>query len=804
MYPIKQIDTSSRRFALVILVTVLAVAPSLHASDADIEALRKGKIRRDDESLVKFLLSGRIDDVDTAKRDKLIGQLGSQVYKEWKGAVEGLTAMGYAAVPPLRKALKDPNAEVRDKAQHCLDLIGRVPERDTILAAIRLMMERQTPKLLEILLQVLPAAPDEDVADEVAYDIDQLACKGNRIHPTVLAALADKQAARRALAACIVGYRGNAEQRSEVAKLLKDADPLVQLRAAQGLLAAKKTDGLPVLVALLAEGSLDIAWQAEELLRYVAGKSAPNSFVGLNDDKQLQACHEAWTAWLKVQKARIDLTSAEYLTRRPGLVLLCDGDPFKDKPTFWLTGCDGTVRWEVQGKASALEKYALGAAANIAWQLSPNLASPEYKGLLYGGRWQQGSSASWLMVTNELWGQPARRYVHGLLTNGALSCGAGRVLELDEFNRIKWAAFFPRQTERGYVCAGQLRVGFAHFEKDDFDLNDTLRYRLRCAVSDNKEIRRQTSEWLELVVLPYLRMVPRGEQLYGALDLQGLENIRFARDYRRLSPTEAVRATYNRDPRVRAKAAQLLAAYYTYEAKLITPYLVRLVDDSDANVRETAIFCLCELSHERNKTLPLLLRLMSDPDPKVREGRWSPLGNLARGMPSLLPELLRLKEEDDDVYLCKYEALLKIAPHDKRLVTMLVSALKDRRHFWIAVSLLSYAGEGHQAEVVPGLIQALNMPLGQEKPHTAVKIRCTILSALGRLHGDPKVVVPVLVEYAQDKEQPDELRVAAIRALGRIGVGAQAALPALKRILAIDSGVFEEPAMNAIEDITKD
>jgi HEAT repeat protein len=799
MYPIKQVHTSSRRFALVILVTVLAVAPSLHASDADIEVLRKGKVRRDDESLVKFLLSCRIDDVDITRRDKLIGQLGSQIYKEWKEAVDALTAMGYAAVPPLRKALKDPNAHVRDKAQHCLDLIGRVPERDTILAACRLMMERQTPKLLETLLQFLPAAPDEDVADEVAYDIDQLAFRDNRIHPAVTAALADKQPARRALAACIVGYRGNAERRAEVAKLLKDVEPIVRLRAAQGLLAAKQKDGLPVLVGLLAEGSRDIAWQAEELLRYVAGKTAPNAFVGFDGERHRQGCHEAWEAWLNEHEAQIDLAAPEYLIRRPGLVLLCDSDPFKGKPTFWLTGCDGTVRWEVRDTIAVLDRSPMLSLARTAWWIDPKRADfgppghPET-----GGRWQPGPTGPWL-IANELI-QLARRYEYGLLNYGAVSCGGGRVLELDQFNRIKWAAFFSRDTEKAMACGCQERIGLAFSENDEVDLNDTLEYRLRCGQSKNPEIRRQTMEWLGLLALPYLRLLPNGEALLGPSDLRGFESIRFPWDYRRLAPAEAIRATYHADPRIRANAAHYLVTF-THESRLIVPYLIRLLDDPDAKVRSMSLFCLSQMCHERKKTIPLLVRFLRDPDAKTRSAAWHQLGNLAHSLPPMLPGLLSLAEQNREGLLGKYVALTMISPRDERMVSALLLALKNPQLRGGAANLLGYAGEGHQELVVPSLIEALDMPVRDDDGQASGMTKRDVIRALGRLHGDPTAVVPVLVKYAQEKEQPELVRESAIQALGEIGPGAEAALPALKRILAVEATNFDQLLRQVISDI---
>jgi HEAT repeat protein len=789
-----------RGFTLAILAVVLAFAPSLRASDADIEVLRKAKVRRDNDSLVRMLLSCRLDDVDTAQRDKLIGQLGSGKFKEREDAGKELVAMRFAAVSALQKALTDPSAEVRRGAQRCLDAIGMMPDRDTILAAVRLMMERESPKLLETLLQYLPSAPDEDVAEDVAYDIDQLAFKDNRIHPAVLPTLADKHPTRRALAGCIVGYRGTAEQRAEVAKLLKDADALVRLRAAQGLLAAKQKDGLSVLVALLTEGPRDIAWQAEELLRYVADKTSPNAFVGFDDEKQRQACRVAWAGWLKEYEAKIDFNAPEYLIRRPGLVLLCDGDPFKGKSTFWLTGCDGTVRWEVRGNIDALDQSAMTSVAKIAWRKETHNRPEDWNGPRTGGRWQQGPTGPWL-ISNELLAQPAWRYAYGLLNYGGLSCGGGRILELDHLNRIKWAAFFPRDTERAIRCVNQLRTGFGYSDDDEFDLNDTLEYRLRCSVSQSKEIRRQTNEWLELQALPYLRLVPRGERLLGSIDLRGFENVRDLWEYRRLSPAEAVQATYHLDPRVRSNAAIYVSSYFPYESKLVAPYLIRLLSDPDAKLRGTSSFGLSQMCHERKKTIPLLLKQLTNADPIVRRDSWYCIGNLGHDYALLAPTLLKIEEEDPKVFFRKFEALIKISRHNKQVVSALLATLKDAKLCGTAADLLTYAGQRFEGEVTPDLLKALDAPVDEKPPMTVGATKSQILFSLARLCTHAKMVVPILIKYAEDAMQPENVRESAIKGLAWIGPDSELALPCLRRIVAAGPSRLGTDAEDAIESI---
>src|SRR5213075_2670972 len=94
---------------------------------------------------------------------------------------------------------------------------------------------------------------------------------------------------RRQIAACLVGRHGTSEQREQVRKLLAEADPLLRLRAAQGLLAGRQKDALPTLIDLLVDTPRDVAWQAEELLCYAAGPDSPPMLIRDGDAGQRAA-----------------------------------------------------------------------------------------------------------------------------------------------------------------------------------------------------------------------------------------------------------------------------------------------------------------------------------------------------------------------------------------------------------------------------------------------------------------------------------------------------------------------------------
>ncbi len=204
----------------------------------------------------------------------------------------------------------------------------------------------------EALLRYVPFAEEEDVEVEIYYGLDELVLKGGPIPAVVRKALADPEPTRRAIAACIVARRGSSEDRSAVAALLKDKNPLVRLRAAQGLLAVHDKSGVEALIHLLNEPDVAISWSAEELLHWVAGENAPSKIVGAATAQERAECRAAWDAWHKERGAKLDLARHGKDGRRPGLIFLGGEEDYKDeKFPLWLCGSDGQPRWKKRDAA---------------------------------------------------------------------------------------------------------------------------------------------------------------------------------------------------------------------------------------------------------------------------------------------------------------------------------------------------------------------------------------------------------------------------------------------------------------------
>ncbi len=316
--------------------------------DPSWQLLREAHIHRDAASLAAYIREQCGADADLPRIDALVRQLGSSDFAEREQASKALVAIGPAALGRLRAARNDPDAEVSKRAKDCIAGIGdRRPE--LTLAAVRVLIRRGGGEGVPALVRLLPYADFEELQDDLWFGLDALTVRQGKLDPVLTEALHDPMAIRRAAAACIVGRRGDANQRAVVRGLLTDADAEVRLRAAQGLLAAKDASGVPVLAALLEGTRMETAWQAEELLRYIAGEEAPHTILGAGAAVDRRACREAWESWWKERGPQIDFAKLDATSRRPGLMLLCDGGlPEEATGRVWLLGCDGVTRWDLR------------------------------------------------------------------------------------------------------------------------------------------------------------------------------------------------------------------------------------------------------------------------------------------------------------------------------------------------------------------------------------------------------------------------------------------------------------------------
>jgi hypothetical protein len=285
-----------------------AEAPDNLAAIADEEQCRSAGLAVDGPALLQFFRQRLPAAGDLKSIASLVEQLGRAEFKVREDAATKLIGIGPAALPQLRQAAKNGALEQAKRAERCIQEIEKVTQG--VPAAARLLKIRKPDGACAVLLNYLSVVDDEDAEEAILDALLTLGFYNGAIDPELTAAIKDKAACRRAAAALIVGRSGTVEQRRSIGNLLKDADPQVRLRAAQGLIAARQTSAVPTLIALLTEGSVPLAIQAEDLLRRVAGDNADIPRLGETDDLR-RKCAAAWETWWRANEKKLDLAAAD-------------------------------------------------------------------------------------------------------------------------------------------------------------------------------------------------------------------------------------------------------------------------------------------------------------------------------------------------------------------------------------------------------------------------------------------------------------------------------------------------------------
>ncbi len=293
------------RLTAVAAVGLLLALPSLRFPQAaaaadgseDEKLLKAAKIGVDGPGLLDYFRRRTTTEAQRDHIQTLIRRLGDDSFKVRQAATTELAALGAAAAPLLRRALDDPDEELKERAENLIrtadDLEARAAQS---AAAARLIRQRAPADSAAVLLAYTPDAENDEVAEEVLASLAVLAVHEGKVDAAVVAALKDKNASRRAAAGVVVGRSGTPEQRAEVRTLLADPDPRVRFRAAQGLLAGRDRAGVPALVALVKDGPTELAFRSNELLSCAYGvhwKRTPFD----EEPAARQTCAKDWHDW---------------------------------------------------------------------------------------------------------------------------------------------------------------------------------------------------------------------------------------------------------------------------------------------------------------------------------------------------------------------------------------------------------------------------------------------------------------------------------------------------------------------------
>jgi HEAT repeat protein len=802
--------------ALVFAAGVGRLAAADQPPDPDARLLEKAGLGADDAALVDYLRAHAAPGAEGP--DRLASRLGSDSFEERERACRRLVELGAAALPALRRAAEDPDLETSLRAKACLQRVRR-PDATWRWAAavVRRTLRRRPPGGAEALLAYLPDAADAEGAEDIAFGLDAWAADDAKVREALAAALSDRAPARRAVAACVLAHRGDAGQRAAAAKLVEDADPVVRLRAAQGLLAAKDQGAVPPLVALLGEESAAVAWQAEELLHYTAGDDAPDAVVGAGGAKERGACRAAWEGWWKARGDKLDLSALDREARRPGLFLVCctTAEEGEDVRRVRLYGCDGKPRWTLPDVCSATDAHWLPGgrfvvaeigyhtensrvserdlAGKVEWE-APLPHAPEVaRRLPDGGAFVVDDRTVREIDTD---GRTVVLYGHGSYrVRGAGRTDDGRYVLLDDIGML-WdvdpANDYALKRRLGWDWWDQQISGFEV-------LPDGHCLATRSRVPEVREVDREgRAVWSrrlpgagrpsrlrngETLIADgdsnrLIEIDPGGALVWEALlaerperarPLLGLVSLGFGRAKGvEVDPISVrIHALKGEDAALRRRAAADLADFGNRAGDAV-PALAAALRDPDAEVREAAVGALEAIGTPAAAAVPALVAALSDRDesPRVRRRAEAALVAVGKAATPALREALRA--DDPQVRAGAVHALGRLAVKDAAAAPGLIAALKDpegsvRRV--AAEALRDVLGDVDGA--LPPLLEALTDPDVEVRRAAAASLRAA--AGHRRITG-PDEATAAAELYKAMKDEDEGVRTRADGALAKLGL----------------------------------
>jgi hypothetical protein len=278
----------------------------------DEKLLQAAKVATEGPGLLEFFRKRTPSDKDRERVAGLIRLLGEESFPARQKAADDLVAVGPTALPQLRRALGDRDEEVRQRARECIEAIDPNPRGALAAAAARRVHATRPAGAVPVLLAYLPSADGQDVEEEILNALVVLGVRDGKVDADLAAALPDKAPERRAAAALVLGRSGTAEQRDKARSLLSDAEPRVRFRAAQGLVAGHDKTAVPALIALVADGPLDVAQRADDLLACLLPPSVYSFRAPVGDtDLVRRSCRNGWEIAWKSYGKTLDLAHAD-------------------------------------------------------------------------------------------------------------------------------------------------------------------------------------------------------------------------------------------------------------------------------------------------------------------------------------------------------------------------------------------------------------------------------------------------------------------------------------------------------------
>lgn len=282
---------------LPLLLSVVFALPAA-ADEADETLVKSAGLKADGPALLDFIHQRSRETADKNELAPFLKDLGSPDPKAAAAAAAALVARGPLAVPALRRAANDLGDKARaERARKAIGLVEGWAGADLAAAVARLLAARKYDGAVEALLAYLPYADDAGVLDAVGVALAQLAYPEGKAHPALLKAIDSEVPILRATAVEALSRTDHPETRPAIAKRLTDTARPVRQRAALALARVEDVTAVPVLIDLMAELTKTERIPVDEMLRSLAGETAPKNTPTGDDEKDRKALRDAWAGW---------------------------------------------------------------------------------------------------------------------------------------------------------------------------------------------------------------------------------------------------------------------------------------------------------------------------------------------------------------------------------------------------------------------------------------------------------------------------------------------------------------------------
>jgi HEAT repeat protein len=798
-------------------------------------ALKEAGVGISDKDLVAFLKEKSESDGDLKNIYGLVAQLGSEHYADRESARKKLISIGLPALPELRQGAKSKDAEIARGCLACLQEVERDQTWECQRLAVRLLILRKPPDAIETLVRFLPFAGDPKTEEEICYGVNQLIEAGLSKTPLV-AALENAVGCRRALACCILGRIGNDRERARVKQLLTDSNAEVRLRAAQGFLAGGREDGITTLIALLRDAPVHLAWQAEELLRWVAGGKAPTELIGTGEDSRRRKCAAAWDNWWL--KERGNINTGEDRARRPTLVLAYSnetgGTDGKRKAELSLVGSDGTRRWENKtlldpcsvhflpngegvviaegfegvtvreislqnetkrkmdlealGAPSACERLPNGhtfvAIQNRVWEFSSEgkiliakkLTSDDYLNLCIVERLPRGR-----VVCSSLEGP----ILESNIENGeetfritpSETKGTGTTAFLSTASNGDFL-FFDTRLGTIIVSDRAGKCSRVHKERRLYGVSSGLHGTMFLAYGASGDSGRiaeidQSGEVLSEIFLKDTALGP-GSRVHPCFEIVRLGFLhRLGRGHSLGDVQHEVALLNGKDEQARRSAAMVLQTIESKVPASVVPGLFASLEDNDEVVRSNVLEVL--LRSVNKDSAGHIIKSLKSKNKHARVAGLFLAARLGDSDPELIDYLLDALKEPSPLVRANAATAISTLKTNKVAVPKLVIALGDRER---------ETDQDQRVCVAAAWALSSSTTLREAKP---LPVKIGAAESLGRLGAPAKSAIPVLCEMffleSSEQEQIEHLRCVATWSIGRMGREGRPAVPSLVKLI---------------------